>query len=159
MKGLTIFIILNHSITLLFLTLLFLVDPLPEGQEWVKSFKVDNETYYISIVNPTDLKTGKNTLQAFVSKKNNPATVPYLLASEKFVIDIDPRMPDMGNHTSPDNEALELKDNGSYEGNVNLTMTGLWRIHFTVKDLKGNVLAGGDDLKDGFSSLYFDVTI
>jgi hypothetical protein len=38
-------------------------------------------------------------------------------------------------------------------------MTGLWRIHFTVKDLKGNVLAGGDDLKDGFSSLYFDVTI
>lgn len=136
-----------------------LVDPLPEGQEWVKSFKVDNETYYISIVNPTDLKTGKNTLQAFVSKKNNPATEPYQLASEKFVIDIDPRMPDMGNHTSPDNEALELKDNGSYEGNVNLTMTGLWRIHFTVKDLKGNVLAGGDDLKDGFSSLYFDVTI
>lgn len=136
-----------------------LVDPLPEGQEWVKSFKVDNETYYISIVNPTDLKTGKNTLQAFVSKKNNPATVPYQLASEKFVIDIDPRMPDMGNHTSPDNEALELKDNGTYEGNVNLTMTGLWRIHFTVKDLKGNVLAGGDDLKDGFSSLYFDVTI
>ena len=105
------------------------------------------------------MKTGKNTLQAFVSKKNNPATVPYQLASEKFVIDIDPRMPDMGNHTSPDNEALELKDNGSYEGNVNLTMTGLWRIHFTVKDLKGNVLAGGDDLKDGFSSLYFDVTI
>jgi hypothetical protein len=38
-------------------------------------------------------------------------------------------------------------------------MTGLWRIHLTVKDSKGNVVAGGDDLKEGFSSLYWDVTL
>ena len=74
-------------------------------------------------------------------------------------MEIDPRMPDMGNHTSPDNVALSLQGDGSYQGTVNLTMTGRWRIHLTVKDNQGNVVAGGDDLDEGYSSLYFDVTI
>ena len=135
------------------------VDALPAGQQWVKSFKAGENTYYISLVNPTDWKTGKNAITAYVSKKNTPATTPYGLASEQFVIEIDPRMPDMGNHTSPDNVALSLQDDGSYQGTVNLTMTGRWRIHLTVKDNQGNVVAGGDDLDEGYSSLYFDVTI
>ena len=135
------------------------VSELSEGQAWLKSFKAADKTYYISLVNPANLQTGKNELQAYVSVKSQTATVPYVLASEQFVVEIDPRMPDMGNHTSPDNTALTLQEDGSYKGTINLTMTGLWRIHVTVKDLQGNVVAGGDDLKDGFSSLYFDVTI
>ena len=135
------------------------VDALPAGQEWVKSFKAGNDTYYVSVVNPLDWKTGKNAFTAYVSKKSTPATTPYALAGEQFVIEIDPRMPDMGNHTSPDNVALSLQGDGSYQGTVNLTMTGRWRIHLTVKDNQGNVVAGGDDLDEGYSSLYFDVTI
>ena len=135
------------------------VDALPTGQEWVKSFKAGDDTYYVSVVNPLDWKTGKNAIKAYVSKKSTPATTPYGLASEQFVIEIDPRMPDMGNHTSPDNVGLSLQDDGSYQGTVNLTMTGRWRIHLTVKDNQGNVVAGGDDLDEGYSSLYFDVTI
>jgi hypothetical protein len=38
-------------------------------------------------------------------------------------------------------------------------MTGLWRIHLTVKDAQGNIVAGGDELANGFSSLYWEVTI
>jgi hypothetical protein len=68
-------------------------------------------------------------------------------------------MPDMGNHTSPDNVKLTRQPDGSYKGIINLTMTGLWRIHLTVKDANGNVVGGGDDLKDGLSSLYWDVTL
>ena len=135
------------------------VDALPAGQEWVKSFKAGENTYYISLVNPTDWKTGKNAITAYVSKKNTPATTPYGLAQEQFSVEIDPRMPAMGNHTSPDNVGLSLQDDGSYQGTVNLTMTGRWRIHLTVKDNQGNVVAGGDDLDEGYSSLYFDVTI
>ena len=135
------------------------VDPLPAGQDWVKSFKVGNDTYYISVVSSLDLKTGANTLKAYISKKSSPATTPYALATESFKVDIDPRMPDMGNHTSPDNTELTKQADGSYQGTVNLTMTGLWRIHLTVRDLQGNVVAGGDNLSDGFSSLYWDVTI
>ena len=135
------------------------VNGLPEGQAWLKSFKVGDDTYFISLVNPNDWKTGSNKIQAYISKKSDPITTPYALASETFTVEIDPRMPDMGNHTSPDNTPLVKQKDGSYQGNVNLTMTGLWRIHFTVKDAKGNVVAGGDDQKDGFSSLYWDVTI
>lgn len=135
------------------------VDALPEGQQWLKSFKVGDNTYYLSLVNPTDWQTGKNTITAYVSKKNTPATTPYGLADDQFTIEIDPRMPDMGNHTSPDNVALARQANGSYQGTVNLTMTGRWRIHLAIKDAQGNVVAGGDNLSEGYSSLYWEVTI
>ncbi len=134
-------------------------EALPEGQQWVKSFKAAGNTYYLSLVNYSDLHTGTNPIVAYVSSKSTNGTDPYPLASEQFTIDIDPRMPDMGNHTSPDNTPLTLQSDGSYAGTVNLTMTGLWRIHLTVRDSKGNVVAGGDDLADGFSSLFWDVTI
>ena len=131
------------------------VDALPDGQQWLKSFKVGSDTYYLSLVNPTDWQTGTNTITAYVSQKSAQATVPYALASGQFTIDIDPRMPDMGNHTSPDNTPLVKQPDGSYAGTVNLTMTGLWRIHLTVRNADGNVVAGGDEL----STLYWDVTI
>lgn len=135
------------------------VDALPEGQEWVKSFKANDKTYYVSIVNPADFQTGENAIQAYVSVQGKDRTVPYSKATETFTIEIDPRMPDMGNHTSPNNTPLVKQKDGSYQGNINLTMTGLWRIHLTVKDSKGNIVGGGDDLKDGLSSLYWDVTL
>jgi hypothetical protein len=106
-------------------------------------------------VNPLDYQTGTNDIVAYVSKKSEKATNPYQIASETFTIDIDPRMPDMGNHTSPNNTPLVKQADGSYKGTINLTMTGLWRIHLTVKDAEGNIVAGGEEL----SSLYWDVTI
>lgn len=136
-----------------------IVDALPEGQQWLKNFKVSDQTYFLSLVNPTDWKTGTNTITAYVSQKSNPITTPYALAEEQFTIEIDPRMPDMGNHSSPNNVALTRQSDGSYQGSINLTMTGRWRIHLTVKDAQGNVVAGGDDLSDGFSSLFWEVTI
>ena len=135
------------------------VNAIPDGQEWLKNFKVGDNTYYLSLVNPIDWKTGENVIQAYISKKSDPITTPYALATETFTVEIDPRMPDMGNHTSPDNTPLVKQKDGSYQGNINLTMTGLWRIHLTVKDAQGNIVAGGDDQKDGFSSLYWDVTL
>lgn len=135
------------------------INALPDGQDWLKNFKVGDDTFFLSLVNPTDWKTGENVIQAYISKKSNPITTPYVLASETFTVEIDPRMPDMGSHTSPDNQALTKQADGSYKGSINLTMTGLWRIHLTVKDAQGNIVAGGDDQKDGFSSLYWDVTL
>ena len=132
------------------------VNGLPEGQAWLKSFKVGDDNYFLSLVNPSDWKTGTNTIKAYISKKSDPITTPYALATETFTVEIDPRMPDMGNHTSPDNTPLVKQQDGSYQGTINLTMTGLWRIHLTVKDAKGNVVAGGEE---ELSSLYWDVTL
>ena len=132
------------------------VDALPNGQAWLKSFKVGDDAYFLSLVNPSDWKTGTNTIKAYISKKSDPITTPYALATETFTVEIDPRMPDMGNHTSPDNTPLVKQRDGSYQGTINLTMTGLWRIHFTVKDAQGNIVAGGEE---ELSSLYWDVTL
>ena len=131
------------------------VNALPDGQAWLKSFKVGDDTYYLSLVNPNEWQTGTNGIRAYVSKKSAKATTPYTLASDIFTIDIDPRMPDMGNHTSPDNTALTKQTDGSYQGTINLTMTGLWRIHLTVRKADGDIVAGGGEL----SSLYWDVTM
>ena len=131
------------------------VNALPEGQVWLKSFKVGDDTFFLSLVNPTDWKTGTNTIKAYVSKKSNPITTPYALAAETCTVDIDPRMPDMGNHTSPNNTPLVKQEDGSYQGTINLTMTGLWRIHLKVKDSEGNIVAGGEE----GSTLFWDVTI
>ena len=121
----------------------------------VNAFKVGDDTFFLSLVNPTDWKTGANNIKAYVSKKSNPITTPYALAAETFTVDIDPRMPDMGNHTSPNNTPLVKQEDGSYQGTINLTMTGLWRIHLKVKDNEGNVVAGGEE----GSTLFWDVTI
>lgn len=135
------------------------VNALSEGQVWLKSFKIGSDTYFLSLVNPIDFKTGTNEIQAYVSKKSEKATNPYQVAIETFTVDIDPRMPDMGNHTSPNNTPLVKQADGSYLGTINLTMTGLWRIHLTVRNAEGTVVAGGDDQSDGYSSLFWDVTI
>ncbi len=132
------------------------VNALPDGQAWLKSFKVGDDNFFLSLVTPSDWKTGTNTIKAYISKKSDPITTPYALATETFTVEIDPRMPDMGNHTSPDNTPLVKQQDGSYQGTINLTMTGLWRIHLTVKDAKGNVVAGGEE---ELSSLYWDVTL
>ncbi len=136
------------------------VDALADGQAWLKTFKSNDNVYVLSLVEPNKWQTGKNEIKAYVSLKSTPMTNPYQLANEKFVIEQVPTMPDMGNHSSPDNTELTLQDDGSYVGTINLTMTGLWRIHLTVRDAATNeIVAGGDEDSDGFSSLFWDVTI
>lgn len=131
------------------------IDPTPGGQVWLKSFKWNDQTYYLVLSNPQDLKTGVNKVSAYVSKKGNNSALPYLPSTEVFTIDIYPTMPDMGNHTSPNNEALQPQDDGSYQGKLNLTMTGVWDIHLHVKDASGKTVAGGE----GLSELYWTISI
>ena len=131
------------------------VDALAQGQTWLKSFKYNDTTYYLTLVNPNSYQTGTNTIEAYISKQGTDKKVPYGLSDEKFTIEIYPTMPDMGNHSSPDNKALTLQDDGSYKGQLNLTMTGTWDIHLHIKDADGNTVAGGE----GLSDLYWTVTI
>ena len=131
------------------------IDPTPGGQVWLKSFKWNDQTYYLVLSNPQDLKTGVNKVSAYVSKKGDNSALPYLPSTEVFTIDIYPTMPDMGNHTSPNNEALQPQDDGSYQGKLNLTMTGVWDIYLHVKDASGKTVAGGE----GLSELYWTISI
>lgn len=69
------------------------VNGLNEGITWLKSFKYNDATYYLSIVNPNQYQTGVNTIKAYVSKQNADRTQPYPLATETFTIDIYPPCP------------------------------------------------------------------
>lgn len=131
------------------------IEATPSDQVWIKSFKWNDQTYYFTLASPQNLKTGVNTISAYVSGKGDDSTLPYLPASEVFTIDIYPTMPDMGNHTSPNNEPLQPQDDGSYQGKLNLTMTGVWDIHLHVKDASGKTVAGGEELSD----LYWTISI
>ena len=131
------------------------IEAAPEGQAWIKSFKWNGATYYLTLASPQDLQTGVNQVRAYISKKADDATQPFLPASEEFIIGIYPTMPDMGNHTSPNNEPLTLQKDGSYQGQLNLTMTGVWDIHLHVRDAAGNTVAGGEEL----SELYWTIVI
>ena len=50
-----------------------IVNALPEGQVWLKSFKIGSDAYFLSLVNPIDFKTGTNEIRAYVSKKSEKA--------------------------------------------------------------------------------------
>ena len=135
------------------------VKALSSGLSNLKSFKYNGNTYFLSLVNPNNFVTGVNTIKAYISKKSSVITTPYALASEQFIVAITPTMPDMGNHTSPNNEALTLNTDSTYTGKINLTMTGVWNIHLVVKTPDGTVIAGGDNDDSGYSNLYWTVNI
>lgn len=138
------------------------VASLPAGNIHVKSFKVGEDTYYLSLVDANSLRVGVNTLRAYLSKQpaGQEKTRPYFIEQEQaFTIGLNPTMPDMGNHTSPDNEPLRLTEKGYYEGKLNLTMTGRWHIHLTVYDAEGKTVAGDENKHDENGHFYWSVQI
>ena len=46
------------------------VNALPAGQNGLKSFKKDDQTYYLTLVNPNTFQTGNNPIRAYVSKQS-----------------------------------------------------------------------------------------
>jgi hypothetical protein len=76
-----------------------------------------------------------------------------------YTIKIDPRMPSMGNHGSPNNVDLTQSTAGEmYNGKMSLTMTGYWRINLQLLNANQEVLKGEaitDEVTE--SSIYFEV--
>jgi len=114
----------------------------------------DNSKYFLALVNPSSPKVGTNEITAYLYKMVDMLT---FIPVENYTIQIDPRMPDMDNHTSPNNTSLTY--NASiYKGTLNLTMTGYWKINLVVLDasntiIKGEALTG----KVTASSIYFEI--
>lgn len=131
-----------------------------DGTVTIKSFKVGDKTYFATLAGAGSLKTGVNSITAYVSEKPDPITQAYPAAEQKFTIEVTPSMPDMGNHTSPDNVPLTYSESkGAYTGSINLTMTGLWNLHLVIKDEEGNIVAGDTNDESGYSNIYWSVSI
>lgn len=99
----------------------------------------------ISYVQPMDPKVGINDFEITLHSRETMMSFPGI---ENYTVEIEPEMPSMG-HGSPNNVNPTDAGNGHYNGKVNFTMTGLWRINLNIMD--------GSTVVD--STAYFEVTL
>lgn len=116
----------------------------------------DDNRYVLAYVNPKNPQVAINDIQAVLYKMENMMSFPIV---ENYKITVDPRMPGMGNHSSPNNEDLTYNTATKiYEGKLSLTMTGYWKVNLKLLNQNGEVLKGEDVTESNpESSLYFEL--
>ena len=95
-----------------------------------------SKSYFVSLIQPTDPKVGENEFEILI---NTRATMMDWPAVEEFTVIIEPEMPDMC-HGSPNNVDPTHTANGHYDGVVNFTMTGWWRVNLTIINAEGDTI-------------------
>jgi len=116
----------------------------------------DSVKYVVAYADPHHPKVGINDMVAGVWKMQDMMTFPVV---DNYKLKIDPRMPSMGNHGSPNNVDLTQTVAGDlYNGKLSLTMTGLWKINLQLVNASGTVLKG-ETITDAVpaSSIYFEI--
>jgi hypothetical protein len=116
----------------------------------------DGVKYIAAFADPHHSKVGINDMVAGVWKMQDMMTFP---AVDNFKLKIDPRMPSMGNHSSPNNVDLTQTVSGDlYNGKLSLTMTGYWKINLQLLNASGTILKG-ETITDAVpaSSIYFEI--
>ena len=99
----------------------------------------DNNRYIIAMIDPITPKVATNDVTFGLYKMENMMSFPVV---DDFKIKIDPRMPSMGNHGSPNNVDLTQMDDQLYHGKLSLTMTGYWKINLQLLNAADEVLKG-----------------
>ena len=116
----------------------------------------DGTKYLVALIEPNTPKVAINNMQVGVWKMQNMMTFPVV---DGYTVKIDPRMPSMGNHTSPNNvHATQATTGGLYDGKLSLTMTGYWKINLQLANAEGTVLKG-EEITESVtaSSIFFDI--
>ncbi len=104
----------------------------------VQSFMgTDDSRYVLAMAEPNKPKVGSQTISAYLYQmKDSHHFVPV----NNCKILLDPRMPGMGNHSSPNNQDLLSKGQGLYQGLLNLTMTGYWKLNVVLLNEQGETV-------------------
>ena len=116
----------------------------------------DDKIYVVALVDPNDPEVKINDMTVGVYTMESMMSFPIV---ENYTIDLDPRMPSMGNHSSPNNENLSYNSTSEmYDGQLSLTMTGYWKLNLILRDASGEILKGEPitDTNEG-SSLYLEI--
>lgn len=116
----------------------------------------DGVKYLVAYIDPVDPKVAVNDIKVGVWKMQSMTNFPVV---DGFTVKIDPRMPSMGNHSSPNNvNATQTTSGDLYNGKLSLTMTGYWKINLQLADAEGTVLKGEQITTDvTASSIYFEI--
>lgn len=116
----------------------------------------DSKKYIVALIEPSVPEVAVNNLVLGLFKMQDMMTFPQVTNCK---IEIDPRMPSMGNHSSPNNvnPVLDSTDN-LYRGKLSLTMTGYWKLNLMVKSDSDEILKGeAVTASNESSSLYLEV--
>ena len=110
----------------------------------------------VAYVAPQNPKVATNAISVGVYKMQDMMTFPVV---NNFKIKMDPRMPSMGNHGSPNNTDLtQSTTDGFYNGKLSLTMTGYWKINLQLLNASDNVLKGEPvTTENPASSLFLEI--
>ena len=133
------------------------IDVLPSELRTVNSFLgSDGSKYVVALIEPKEPAVAQNNMVAAVYKMES--MMNYVPVSG-YTLKIDPRMPGMGNHGSPNN--LDLTASGAfYSGTLSLTMTGLWKINLILLAPDGTVIKGESVTESNLqSSIFFELEL
>ncbi|NNG10650.1 MAG: hypothetical protein HKM92_10790, partial [Arenibacter sp.] len=128
-----------------------------DGKQRVTSFVgADDVRYVLAMVAPSEPEVAVNDIHALLFKMESMMSFPLV---ENYSIALDPRMPGMANHSSPNNEDLTYDGNAHmYTGKLSLTMTGYWKLNLKLLNTDGEVLKGEDVTEENeASSLYWEL--
>lgn len=133
------------------------IDVQASAKQRVTSFTgSDNVKYLLAYIEPHHPKVALNDITVGVYKMESMMSFPIV---DNFKVKIDPRMPSMGNHGSPNNVDLTQSSlDKLYHGKLSLTMTGLWKINLQLVN-ESNVVLKGETITDlvPASSIYFEI--
>ena len=115
----------------------------------------DNVRYILALVDPSDPKVAINDVTFGLFKMQSMMSFPIV---DDYTVKIDPRMPSMGNHSSPNNVNLTQGADDLYHGKLSLTMTGYWKINLQLLNPSDEVLKG-EEITESVtaSSIYFEL--
>lgn len=127
-----------------------------ENQNVTSFMGTDNTRYVLALIEPQNPKIAINNMKVGLYKMENMMSFPVV---EDYTITLDPRMPGMGNHSSPNNTDLTYRSaDGTYQGNLSLTMTGYWVLNLKLLDATDTVLKGESVTEENpQSSLYLEL--
>ena len=122
----------------------------------VNSFTgADGSKYVLALIEPKAPKVAVNTITAALFKMESMMSYPVV---DNYTMKIDPRMPGMGNHGSPNNVNLTQAEDGLYHGKLSLTMSGYWKINLQLLNAENEVIKGEQVTEiSPESSIFFEI--
>ncbi|WP_072352103.1 hypothetical protein [Flavobacteriaceae bacterium A100] len=130
---------------------------LQNEKQHVTSFMANDAVRYVlALVEPESPIIGVNTLKVALFRMESMMTFSEV---EDYTISLDPRMPGMGNHSSPNNTDLSYSFvDKLYHGDLSLTMTGYWVLNLKLMNTLDEILKGETVTEDNpQSSLYLEL--
>lgn len=101
---------------------------------------VDGVRYVLALIEPQNPEVKINDMRIGLYKMENMMSFPVV---ENYKINLDPRMPSMGNHSSPNNQDLVYNAiTKMYDGKLSLTMTGYWKLNLMLRNQNNEILKG-----------------